>query len=178
MSAYKLNQVLTRVSTGETRITESDSLKTLLGNKLKQKVIGLIFLDNAVVWIRWNGHEMTFSNDQKIIDTQHIQQMRIFNEDEELFLRRQSEGLFFWRHRVDGEGDAVDVIDAKQILLGERVDTQVDFTLYQESAGSAGWVPVGNGSQHLSLQVRNYINTENHIAGFMDTRFLGLNKVI
>jgi len=177
MTGYKSNTLQSKVMTDNFVLNDDSSLVDFLMIEVPAAAIGLFFFDHEVVWGKWSGKQFQFAEHTGKVSFKYLQQLRLFNNNEELFMWRHEEGRFLWRHRLDGQGDEFDVIDAMEILQGEKRESQAGFNLYEESAGAAGWVPVSLSGSRIALKVRNYVNQDSAIAGFVDTRFVSLEEV-
>ncbi|QSZ28050.1 TIGR03984 family CRISPR-associated protein [Aceticella autotrophica] len=176
---------------------ESKDMDNKLNNdtfiqKIKEIDKGYIvcWLDYAVLFGIVQNGEIKFYNNESPDFNRYLQKLRIFKENEELYIWR-SGNKFKFRYREDevngGEGDEVEYIDAKQIMYGSNFEDKDDFIEVSEKRGIRYIVPkefIGNKSieelnnKTLVLHTRNYISY-NKIgqAGFVDSRFLKISVI-
>ncbi len=123
------------------------------------------------------GGSLSFSDDNfKEPDTADIIEMRIFNTDKEIYLRRNGES-FMGRMRVDSQGDNIQVVDSDNYLWGTSAMQKGDYTLLEEDNGMQlllpGSYPNVTPDNRVKLVIRNYIEyNERHMAGYVDARFV------
>ena len=85
------------------------------------------YLDYAV-WIgEYENGNFSFPQKQEF-QPKSIQKIRIFNQNQELLLW-QSNRILQGRIRIDGTGEATDVIDANQVLFGTQKEP-IEITNY------------------------------------------------
>ena len=135
------------------------------------------YLDNEVLVGTYSDGNFKFYNN-KTISLEFIQQIRIFNENEELFLWR-SNGKLKGRKRIDVEGDETDVIDANQVLFGTAIEKlDGDYACLSEKRGMEIVLPdngyiVDDKKERVAIKTRNYISyTDNWQATYTDVRFV------
>ncbi len=80
--------------------------------------------------------KLSFYNNEEF-DPVYIKKIRIFNQNEELFLWRQN-GKLKGRLRKDNEGNETTVVDAEQLLWGTRGEVLEDtgFVKLTEERGT------------------------------------------
>lgn len=139
----------------------------------------VVYLDYKVLIGKYIEGKFIF-HDNEIFKPKYIQKIRIFNENQELFLWRKNEGEFRGRLRIDGSGIDIDVVDARQILWGTKPDPSFigEFSKISEDRGTELILPledifVDNGQNRVHIRTRNYIDyNENEQAGYADCRFV------
>lgn len=122
-------------------------------------------------------------------DLKFIQKLRIFNENEELYIWKSGKKLK-WRHRKDNKGNERNerkVIDINQVISGNTSTTLSNgWSKLTDTSGTELYLPFDlqdniKDSQKLLLHVRNYIGFENtyNQPFFEDQRFVGfvLNNI-
>ncbi len=178
MKEYKLNKVKTKVSKDEQSFQTFSELESYSAGKMTDIGSALFFFDHEVIWAKWDGNSFRFQSDKNSCDISNLQMMRLFNEGEELFIRRTESDKWLCRLRRDGSGEEKNVMDAHQYLLGES-QGKSDFTELKESAGSAGFVPIGiSPGKRAFLHTRNYIGFAGEmLANFEDSRLISIEEV-
>ncbi|WP_066635758.1 type III-D CRISPR-associated protein Csx19 [Desulfolucanica intricata] len=154
--------------------------------KLIEKVVE-IFKDNGfvVAYLYYKVLIGKFENGKLIfyqhetIEPKYLQTLRVFNDDKELLLWSKGEKFFNVRLRVDGEGEELDYIDAKQILWGtESKEKKEGWSTLIEDRGTEIIIPLSGlkldvNKKRLKLKTRNYIGcNEVGQAGYIDSRFV------
>ena len=150
------------------------------------------WLDYAILFGIVQNGEIKFYNNESPDFNRYLQKLRIFNENEELYLWRSGNKLKY-RYRKDGvsegEGNEVEYIDADQVMYGSKFEVKDDFIEVSEKRGIRYIVPKGfigdnliddinNNKKRLVLHTRNYIGY-NKIgqAGFVDSRFFKISVI-
>lgn len=158
---------------------EFESFKSTVGDYFgKQDSFCVIYLDYEVLIGRFAEENFRFYNSE-IFRPKYIQKMRLFNEHQELYIWRRSDGEFAGRLRIDEKGTETDVVDAWQILWGTQVEHMGEFSMIYEERGTKLIVPfkditIDNGKNRVCLHTRNYIGyNEYGQAGYEDCRFIG-----
>lgn len=106
-----------------------------------------------------------------------LREIRLFNEDRELYLYRTEKG-FRYRRRIDGAGEPAEYIETRQVLWGTKGDPQGDWTALSEKRGICLTVPIQapgvDERCRVALVTRNYITeSDSGQAGITDCRFVG-----
>ena len=159
-----------------------EQLKPWFEERFKKKSYIVSYLDYKVLIGTWENGKCHFHEDGTI-NPKYIRKLRLFNEDEELFVWRSSDSLN-GRYRKDEEGDETDVVDAKQVLFGtdtDKDDLKDGFTRISEKRGTKIVLPfsgldVKNKTEdkRVFVQTRNYIGYNDvHQATYIDCRFMG-----
>lgn len=168
----------------------------LQSNKIKSNVIPLDKMDwqyiqkqmpssTIVCWLFdrliWGeidaGGRLSFSDDKlKEPDTADNIELRIFNADKEIYLRRNGEGII-GRMRVDNQGSDTIVTDTDNYIWGTSGEQKGNYTLLEEDNGMQlflpGSYPNVTADNRVKLVIRNYIGyNERHMAGYVDARFV------
>jgi len=154
----------------------------------------IAYLDYKVLIGKVNNNGLEFYNNEKI-EEKYIQRLRLFNDDRELLIWRNNDGLK-GRLRIDGDGeDTKDtfVVDACQVLWGTKKDKLGNgWIKLFEDRGTELIIPynedvVINEGKRLFIKTRNYVSTtpdENQEkpadyrfqARYTDCRFIGFNS--
>jgi CRISPR-associated protein (TIGR03984 family) len=160
------------ISQNEMHATVSDYIET-------RAAYFVAYLDyKVIIGAYQNGTLRNYEQDP--IDPKYVQRLRVFNQDEELLLWRSGDG-FKGRCRKDGEGDEVDVVDAKQVLFGTdaRAVGNGGYSEIFEERGTRLVLPfenlqVNEAQKRIALKTRNYIDyNAAHQATYVDCRFVG-----
>lgn len=144
--------------------------------EVKGKVIA--YLDYKVLIGRFAENKFIFFSEETF-DPKYLQKLRVFNKEKELYLWRQGENLFAMRLRVDGEGERVSVVEARQVLWGTCAeDLGNGWSRISESRGMELILPLTNlalddKKNRVKLKTYNYIGyNEIGQAGYIDSRFV------
>lgn len=140
--------------------------------------LAIFYFDFGIRWARLKSGKFEFHDESEELDIQFLQEARIFTEEKEMFLRRNTNNSFFYRLRIDGEDEEMDVIETHQLLLGKTAGYENGFTLFREESGSIGWIPGEYSSSKIAIKTINYIDyADNMLAGFIDSRFVKIEEV-
>lgn len=119
-------------------------------------------------------------NDQSNFEDKYIQKLRIFNQDQELYIWRTNNTLN-GRFRKDNQGNnKIEYIDAKQVLFGTKLDNLSNcfIKLSEEKRRIKLIIPdnnfkVNDKDKRVAIQTRNYIDyNEIFQATYTDVRFV------
>jgi len=131
---------------------------------------------HRVVWGTWQDSGIHMI-DKKALEAEYIEEIRIFNEMEELHLRRQGQKLI-GRYITDEEGEPRDYIDSMSPLWGnECEDIGNGYCKLKDSQRKFSMVvPVEKKGTYYALVTRNYIKADEktHQAGYDDYRFVAI----
>jgi CRISPR-associated protein (TIGR03984 family) len=137
------------------------------------------YLDYKVLIGKVNNNGFEFFNNEKI-EEKYIQKLRLFNDDKELLIWRDNNGLK-GRLRIDGEGEETFVVDACQVLWGTKKDELGNgWIKLFEDRGTELILPydegviIDNKRNRLFIMTRNYISfhPETNQATYFDCRFI------
>lgn len=155
---------------------------------IKRSSFAIAYLDYEVRIGRFDDGQFAFyqTND---FDPKYLQKLRVFNQNEELYIWR-SGGKLYGRYRVDGMGgNELEVVEAHQVLFGTRFEKSGDWTKLWEDRGTSLIVPgkyvVDKNRNRVAIETYNYIGYMNEgnlsqnqktvvprQAGYMDCRFV------
>ncbi|MGV8122529.1 MAG: CRISPR-associated protein Csx19 [Candidatus Xenobiia bacterium LiM19] len=144
---------------------------------IRKDSLVVAYLVNKVIIGRFQPPGFVFKDNNDFLP-QYVLKMRIFNENEELFLWRQ-QGVLRGRHRIDNGGTSTTVIDARQVLFGTEADTRDSWTILTEDRGTIIELPFTDLSvdihkNRIFIRTRNYVNFNDlGQATYVDCRFLG-----
>lgn len=162
---------------------DSNSLMSFIKSKFNQEGLCLCYLDYKVLIGKYTGESLQFYNNENI-EPRFIQKLRLFNknQDQELYIWRKNRKGFGARLRIDGRGDEVDVVDAKQVLWGTDSKACGDYTEIFEKRGTRLMLPfnkltINNNEDRVFILTRNYISYDTcdgayKQAGYTDCRFV------
>lgn len=142
-------------------------LTTLCNKHMKDAGNIVVWMHHAVLWGRWDGSQIHWSDDSKF-DGNSIIEMRVFNTKEEVYVKCLNDKLVGY-HVKDGESGEntlnIHYVDSIQPLFGEPIDSQNGFvTLADAGRKMKQVVPTVHRGQRLGLQTRNYV-TASHTTG-------------
>ncbi|HDR05278.1 MAG TPA: hypothetical protein ENN84_08555 [Candidatus Marinimicrobia bacterium] len=145
------------------------------------KAFAIFYFVNKTAWARVERAKFIFkSNTVTEKDFQFITECRIFNHEGEIFLKKGKSGKLEGRIRFDGQGELIEAVDVRQLILGRPNGNAEGFYLLQEEQGRSGWVPYDgklSDSDHLAVQTRNYLSYSGLNAGYIDSRLVGIVSV-
>jgi CRISPR-associated protein (TIGR03984 family) len=137
----------------------------------------IAYLDYKVLIGKVNNNGFEFFNNEKI-EEKYIQKLRLFNDDKELLIWRDNNGLK-GRLRIDGEGEETFVVDAYQVLWGTKKEKlRNGWIKLFEDRGTELILPYDEGviiddkKNRLFIMTRNYIHPETNQATYFDCRFI------
>jgi CRISPR-associated protein (TIGR03984 family) len=137
------------------------------------------YLDYKVLIGKVNNNGFEFFNNEKI-EEKYIQKLRLFNDDKELLIWRDNNGLK-GRLRIDGEGEETFAVDACQLLWGTKKDKLGNgWIKLFEDRGTELILPydegviIDNKRSRLFIMTRNYISFHpgTNQATYFDCRFI------
>ncbi len=173
------------------------STSNLVDNITAQQALGEIeknFADKEAYFVAYLDYKVAIGcyKDNKFIlpdddgfDPKYIQKIRIFNENQELFIWRNDADSFSGRLRLDDAGEReCDVVDAYQVLWGTTAtidESNAGWTKVTEDRGTELVLPFELNKDNLpvKLRTRNYIDyNDAHQAGYVDCRFVGFTDKV
>lgn len=149
------------------------------------------FMKHDGLVITWSVHEVKwgyykqgafqFSDCTTDVDTAFLQDMRIFNDVEELRLTVQH-GEVVYRYISDESGEPVKYVDSMSRLIGEnnagyaQLNRVEDFTYLIDTGRKLSQIiPISTSKQYCYLTTRNYIGyLENYQASYTDYRYVNI----
>lgn len=163
-------------------LADVSSLEDLVSQHFKacDPVYGVFYLSDAVRFAVWKADHFIFQDADYGNGVNAIQLARVFAQTQELKVWRQ-EGALHARLRIDGSGEEIAAVDARQILWGTKSQALGEgWTRIFEDRGTELIIPVpvklgGSPRDRAILRTRNYIGyLENGQASYMDSRFVAL----
>lgn len=137
------------------------------------------YLNHKVLIGKIHQSRLEFYNNEEFAP-KYLLQLRAFNQDKELYIRRKGENRFLLRYRTDGEGEAMKAVEAYQVLWGRNKvfvsSQQQGWIRLAEERGVElilPWERMVNKGTRVWLKTRNYIGfNETYQAGYVDCRFV------
>lgn len=157
-------------------------LITLCNKHMKDAGNIVVWMHHAVLWGRWDGSQIHWSDDSKF-DGNSIIEMRIFNIKKEVYVKCLND-KFVGYLVEDGETGEntmnIHYVDSIQPLFGEPIGSQNDFvTLADAGRKMKQTVPTTHTGKRLGLLTRNYV-TASHTtgqAGYSQYRYVDIVDV-
>lgn len=161
------------------------------GSKAEVNVLSITkkFMKHDGLVITWSVHEVKwgyykqgifqFSDSTTDVDVAFLQDMRIFNDVEELRLTVQHDEIVY-RYISDESGEPVSYVDSSSRLIGENNPgygqlNQVEGFTYLVDTGRklSQIIPISTSKQYCYLTTRNYIGyLDNYQASYTDYRYV------
>lgn len=147
------------------------------------------FMKHDGLVITWSVHEVKwgyykqgvfqFSDGTTDVDLAFLQDMRIFNKNEELRLTVQH-GEVVYRYISDESGEPVSYVDSTSRLIGEnnpgyaQLNQAEGFTYLGDTGRKLSQIiPISTSKQYCYLTTRNYIGyLDNYQASYTDYRYV------
>ena len=147
--------------------------------QMKQEGLVITWSVHEVKWGYYKQGGFQFSDGTTDVDLAYLQDMRIFNEMEELRLTVQH-GEVVYRYINDEAGKAVIYVDSSSRMIGEvdagrtQLNRVESFTsLIDTGRKLSQIIPVSTTKQYCYLTTRNYIGyLDNHQASYTDYRYV------
>ena len=159
------------------------------GSKAEVNVLSIAkkFMKHDGLVITWSVHEVKwgyykqgvfqFPDGTTDVDLAFLQDMRIFNKDEELRLTVQH-GEVVYRYITDESGEPVSYVDSTSRLIGEnnpgyaQLNQAEGFTYLGDTGRKLSQIiPISTSKQYCYLTTRNYIGyLDNYQASYIDYR--------
>lgn len=175
--AYNTLEIRSIASTAEPiaiPATERTLRDELLRRGIEQATVILWQVD-CIRCGNWVDGDFVFPGEIPL-QTEYLLELRIFNADSELHLRREN-GQLIGRLRTDGIGERAEYVDSIARLWGECTDEGAWMTLCDRARKLSLTLPaLPASSRHVGLVTRSYvgIHTETAQAGYTDMRFIDL----
>ncbi len=157
-----------------------ESLMNLIRELLHGEANIVVWQMQSIVWGKWKDNQIIWTDDEKIFEKGWIE-IRIFNENEEVHLYKDGNGLK-GRYRSDtGENDC-EYVDSFARFWGSNEDSagkcKEGFVCLEDKARKLKLeIPVTEaGEKWYGLLTRNYVeyNSINGQAGYTDFRFVAI----
>ncbi len=172
--------ILSKIKTSKEVLNVVNSIKETVEKYIKRKGCSFIvaYMDYTVLIGKYENGSFVFARNLNL-DENYIQKLRIFNEEEEIYIFRDR-GVLKGRYINDTDGDETDVVDACQILWGTSSEPANNgFTKIYEDRGTELYIPIknieiDNHKSRIAIKTRNYIGyLPTNQATYVDCRFIG-----
>ena len=164
--------------------TANVNVLAVVNEYMKQEGRVITWSVHEVKWGYYKQGGFQFSDGTTDVDLAYLQDMRIFNETEELRLTVQH-GEIVYRYINDESGEPVTYVDSSSRMIGEvdagrtqlnRVEgftSLVDTVVPDTGRKLSQIIPVSTTKQYCYLTTRNYIGyLDNHQASYTDYRYV------
>jgi len=165
-------------------VMKAGSLKSIMTTHFPKSAFFVAWLDYTLLIGRWeNAQIQSYQPFDLVQEEAYIQQLRVFNQTQELLVRRTSEGLKGRLRQDNEQGAGTEVAVAHQVLFGTRKGDEGNerFTEITEDRGTSLILPFSNlrFNEKGRLKNRICIKTYNYIdynkigqASYVDCRFV------
>ena len=141
----------------------------------------VIWYVHEVKWGYYKNGAFQFSDGSTTVENAYLQDMRIFNDTEELRITVQN-GFVGYRYISDASGESVSYVDSTSRMIGEndagyaQLHKIEGFThLVDTGRKLSQIIPVTATKQYCYLTTRNYIGyLDNHQASYIDYRYVSI----
>lgn len=168
-----------RVSVVQERRIETDdaaAVEKALAENMKADANIVVWQIDRIIWGRWRAGHIELAP-KETLQPGLWQEVRVFNEDEELHLRREGKG-FHGRYRKDTPTteEGTPYVDSFSRFWGESDGTSAGgyVTLVDGQRKLRLVVPAEGGVNRYGLQTRNYVGSDEKtgLSGYIDYRFV------
>lgn len=147
--------------------------------QMKQDGLVITWSVHEVKWGYYKQGQFQFSDGTTEVDLVYLQDMRIFNDVEELRLTVQH-GEIVYRYINDEAGEPVTYVDSSSRMIGEtdagrtQLNPVQGFTSLVDTGRKLSQIiPMSTTKQYCYLTTRNYIGyLDNHQASYIDYRYV------
>lgn len=147
--------------------------------QMKQDGLVITWSVHEVKWGYYKQGQFQFSDGTTEVDLAYLQDMRIFNDVEELRLTVQH-GEIVYRYINDEAGEPVTYVDSSSRMIGEtdagrtQLNPVQGFTSLVDTGRKLSQIiPMSTTKQYCYLTTRNYIGyLDNHQASYIDYRYV------
>ena len=149
-----------------------EDIRTTLRSYMKKDACLVAWQLHRIVWGRWQEGGIRLA-DGSDLDALLLEEMRVFNEDEELRLVKKR-GKLVGRYVCDAPGSGQEAVDSAAKLWGERTAAADGWaTLTDSGRGFRMVVPAEEEAKAYALVTRSYIgyDPQTHQAGYDDIRY-------
>ena len=136
---------------------------------------------DAISWGKWESGQLHFPD--KAPRDGLLLEVRVFNENEELYLLKRGGG-FQGRYRKDGEGEEAEYIDSASRFWGRKTQAQECAEGFMRLVDSDRKLQMllpatGADAEYYALETRSYVgvNEKTAQAGYVDYRFKAILPV-
>lgn len=147
--------------------------------QMKKDGLVITWSVHEVKWGYYKQGQFQFSDGTTEVDLAYLQDMRIFNDVEELRLTVQ-DGEIVYRYINDEAGEPVTYVDSSSRMIGEtdagrtQLNPVQGFTSLVDTGRKLSQIiPMSTTEQYCYLTTRNYIGyLDNHQASYIDYRYV------
>lgn len=142
----------------------------------QEQALVAVWQMQSIIWGRYENGAIKLLEEQDGVNPDYLQEIRIFNDKEELYLRKEGEEIE-GRYICDEGSERSEYIDDASWFWGEASDTVSEHVKLTDSERRISMeIPViPTGAKHYLLKTRNYIApASNGQYGYIDYRFLGI----
>lgn len=165
---------------GKTELTAN--IDDFIAQKIQRPAIVAAWLDNRVIWGVYEDGKISLSDDSQL-EIAFLQELRVFNEDEELHIRINRQNMV-WRYINDTIGEEnIEYVDCMARLWGKATVNQGIkagyTTLVDKERKISLTIPVtGKPEHYYGLVTRNYIEYDENTsqAGYRDYRYVTIKE--
>ncbi len=169
-----------RVKQISSRISKKEDMEALLRENMAGDALVVLWLMHGIVWGKWKGGALSLKPDENVTPeeaaaSEYWQELRVFNEDEELHLRRVDDAFTGRYRRDEGQDGPNAYVDSFSRLWGEKQSIADGYvTLVDSSRKLRLVVPTEDDARWYGLQTRNYIGSDEDtgLSGYIDYRFV------
>lgn len=143
--------------------------------ELGKKADFILYKHNEVIMGKIGNNNFFPSID---FSEKYIKEIRVFNKKAEIHIWRYKGG-FYYRLRIDKEGEETNIYDEEHIIWGEKVEQKENSTLLKEKRGTNIELPykISDDDLPIKYKVRNYFTYDNNgLIKFFDARLLYFMK--
>ena len=159
--------------------TANVNVLAVVNEYMKQEGRVITWSVHEVKWGYYKQGGFQFSDGTTDVDLAYLQDMRIFNDVEELRLTVQH-GEILYRYISDEVGESVSYVDSTSRLIGENnagyseINRVEGFTYLVDTGRKLSQIiPVSTSKPYYYLTTRNYIGyLDNYQASYTDYRYV------
>lgn len=151
-----------------------EELESLLRETMTADALIVLWQIPGIVWGKWQDGTISLAPGEAVTP-EYWQEIRVFNENEEIHLRRVGENFTGRYRKDDNDNGTTAYVDSFSRFWGERTDASDGYvTLVDSSRKLRLVVPTGDGSLWYGLQTRNYVGSDKDtgLSGYVDYRFV------
>lgn len=170
----ELKSCASRVQAIAPRSLGKEELEALLRDVMAADATLVIWQMQGIVWGKWQDGALSLAPGEEIAP-EFWQELRVFNEAEELHLLRGAGGFAGRYRRDEGETGPDAYIDSFSRFWGERKSAGNGYVALVDSARKLRLVvPAEGGARWYGLATRNYVGSdeETGLSGYIDYRFV------
>lgn len=150
---------------------EKGAIEETLAKYMKKDACLLFRQLHRIVWGRLRAGALELA-DGSALDAALVEEVRAFNEGEELLLAKKR-GKLCGRYISDNDGEGAEAVDSAAPLWGERTKSENGWTHLEDAGrGLSLTVPAEGETKRFALVTRSYIgyDSETQQAGYEDMR--------